>query len=174
MGPRRQQRIEYIVPAEIEIEGEITHGQIVDWTNDGVQVLSVIPIEDEKSYHINYYLERHRFDENTELNEETWQGTGKTMWAHPYKDGSWVGIKFDDPIELSMEGIKDFFTLEDYFFISFSSEEQPLHEEGHQEPIYHDSLEPNKGNWIMWGTLILIQIIILFVLLRESDSFSFF
>lgn len=175
MEPRKQERIEYIVPAEVEIEGEITHGQIVDWTHDGLQILSVIPLKEYQTYHVNYYLERNRFDEEADLIEETWKGEGKTMWSHPYKGGSWIGVKFDEPIEIPLDNIKEFFTIEDYFFVALSSEKEQLQKMSQQaleDPPEKTSQPINTVTWIMWGAVILIQLIIFILLMKATDFIS--
>lgn len=163
---RHSERHDHLLTAEIDISGESTNGQIINWSKDGLQILSVIPLDPQQDYRFKLHIQRDRIDDEGRLNEQTWLTEGAVKWSEPYKDGSWIGVQFDKVLDIPVDEIHEFFTVEDFIHIYLFTGADQLNAWGsyHEE----DSMEliPSSpwSNWLLWGIIIVLQILILLIL----------
>ncbi|MBF0278591.1 MAG: PilZ domain-containing protein [SAR324 cluster bacterium] len=169
MKKPRQTRYDYNLAAELNVRGETINGQIIDWAEGGIQVLSVLPIEEHSAYRARFFLERNRF-EGDQFKEETWELEGSIAWQRPYKDGSWIGINFDTPLKIPFQQINDYFSAEDFCHIAIytASEELQLSNRTPEQTDFteEDMLPYHWFYWAMWCVVVALEIGILIVLAR--------
>lgn len=166
MHKRKSERHDHLFSAELDVSGEVTNGQIINWSKDGVQILSVVPLDESQSYRFKFYLERNRLDDQGELTEQIWVAEGTVQWIDPYKDGSWLGLKFEQPLDLPFQEIKTFLSMEDFIHIYVFTGSDQLQWEEYTEEEDTDAVIPTSrwSNWFLLGVIIVLQILILLVL----------
>ncbi len=171
-----KERYPHLLSAELMIDGETVHGQVTNWSPEGIQLLSAEPLREAVSYRIQFFLERNRFGEEIEFTEGTWEREGNVVWTFPYREGCWIGIEFDTTLDLPFEEIDDFFTARDFCHIAiFSESDQGLRPSSFdpQLPIEFNqvvqlpAIDRQWYLWTLWGIIVLLEIWILVLLFRR-------
>ena len=171
-----QRRYQRLLSAELLIDGEMVNGQITNWSAEGIQLLSAEPLDDTSSYRIQFFLERNRFGDEIEFTEESWQREGKVGWTSPYKEGCWIGIDFDNPLNLPFEEINNFLTDKDFCHIAiFTDSDQEAHTSSFDPQLpaefnqvaQFSAISRQWYLWTLWGIIVLLEIWILILLLRH-------
>ncbi len=117
-APRRESRQMHILQLDISFEEEDDIGQVIDWTHDGIQVLSVMPLKHDEKYRVRFHIERTRFEKiegSWQSHTQEWTRGGDVRWVKSYKDGCWFGVQFDESLhDFPLEDVKDFLNADDF------------------------------------------------------------
>ena len=171
-----QKRFPHLLPAELLIDGEMATGQVTHWSALGIQLHSEEPLDETVAYHILFFLERNQFGEEVKFTEESWEREGKVAWTSPYKEGCWIGIEFDTPLNLPFDGIVDFLSDEDFCQIAICAASDPGAQTSSFDskfptefiPSIQLSFNSQQGClWTLWGIIVLMEFWVLILLLRH-------
>ena len=102
---RKEQRRLYCYRLSVTRERDFGRGELLDWSPNGMQVLSSIPLENAVTYRIRLHVER---DLGLLLPKARWSVEGSVRWVERQSDGWHLGIQLDTPLE-SLEFMEEDF-----------------------------------------------------------------
>ena len=131
---RINQRYDHKHHLDITFLNQEWPAEIIDWSNQGIQVIVDAPLNEKNEYEAEFRIHRMSFvaDEDYEDEDyvppvEEWHWQGKVRWLKQQNDGVVFGITFEESLEgLPLPELPDFVTEGDlcHLKISLRSREQ--------------------------------------------------
>ncbi len=118
---RTSERYLYEHHVDVEFQDDHCHGEILDWSERGIQVFLDKPLIGETEYVTVFEIHRMSFVSDEELENdlleppvEVWSVKGSVRWLRPKKEGVAIGINFEESLDgLPLTSLQEYITVGD-------------------------------------------------------------